>query len=667
MKVRSGHNFSTARFVRDRRGGVLIIGALALPVLIGVGALVAEYGGALLTRAQNQRIADQASYAGALAYSHSSSAEAMNAAARTVASLNGVSESQIAVELVPSPRNVEVQAVRVRIETDKELILSRVIGTQTAVQVSNLAFAEVGTLEEEEASACVLALKNSGSGVTVTGGARLTAADCAVASNARVHVDHCNNVITTTQLSYDGSLPSFNYTCHWLQNGKGGTPPKIKEKTPDPFADHEGITAAWARLTTVRAMTAPSAPVIAGANPAKDLNFASWQENSAKIVLQGQGCTYKLNGNTWDVTCAGSNAVTFRSISLAGSQTVNFNLGGSSSKVINVVNDIANGGQALNFGDGTYNVGGGISASGRMSFGKGIFRIGRSAGCGYSICAAGGATLTIDGPSTFELSSGIHVAGGAVVTLGDGATNVYNVGKASGGRAIHVSGGAKLILRDALNGAQESFDIGPPAGSPVTRYAILGDVITEGGSCVAFGRSRYHDIAGGIDINGAANLSSGLYTVDGFLTLSSGGGSNCDGLSSGFRALDATFVLSGKSTSRTWDCTTSAFCASGGQSNLTIQAPTTGPLAKIGVIGPLDARNANGASFSAGASGSRVSGLFYFPNGPIKTSGGASAGGGTGCLQLVGSEISLSGGTTIASECTGIIQGGQGSREVAAS
>ena len=30
MKVRSGHNFSTARFVRDRRGGVLIIGALAL-------------------------------------------------------------------------------------------------------------------------------------------------------------------------------------------------------------------------------------------------------------------------------------------------------------------------------------------------------------------------------------------------------------------------------------------------------------------------------------------------------------------------------------------------------------------------------------------------------------------------------------------------------------
>ena len=56
------------RFLRNRDGNVLIISALVMPVLIGMAALVTEYGAALVERADNQRVADLSAYAGALAY-----------------------------------------------------------------------------------------------------------------------------------------------------------------------------------------------------------------------------------------------------------------------------------------------------------------------------------------------------------------------------------------------------------------------------------------------------------------------------------------------------------------------------------------------------------------------------------------------------------------------
>ncbi|ANT51282.1 pilus assembly protein TadG-related protein [Mesorhizobium amorphae] len=65
------------RFSRSRDGNVLITSALVLPLLIGMAALVTEYGGALVERANNQRIADLSAYAGALAYNATSSTDQM--------------------------------------------------------------------------------------------------------------------------------------------------------------------------------------------------------------------------------------------------------------------------------------------------------------------------------------------------------------------------------------------------------------------------------------------------------------------------------------------------------------------------------------------------------------------------------------------------------------
>jgi hypothetical protein len=77
---------------------------------------------------------------------------------------------------------------------------------------------------------------------------------------------------------------------------------------------------------------------------------------------------------------------------------------------------------------------------------------------------------------------------------------------------------------------------------------------------------------------------------------------------------------------------------------------TSGATAKIAIIGPTS--GSAGATMTQGATHTQVSGAFYFPVGPITMSGGAKIGDGAGeCLQLIGSYISMSGGTAATSAC----------------
>jgi hypothetical protein len=97
-------------------------------------------------------------------------------------------------------------------------------------------------------------------------------------------------------------------------------------------------------------------------------------------------------------------------------------------------------------------------------------------------------------------------------------------------------------------------------------------------------------------------------------------------------------------------CNGESFCIGGGN-QVTLVAPTSGPNASMGVLGPLD-QLAGGAKMDAGGS-SRLSGVMYFPNAPISVNGGGSLSGSSAsdCLQIIGSEITLVGGTATASEC----------------
>ena len=166
------------RFLRNRDGNVLIISALVMPVLIGMAALVTEYGAALVERADNQRVADLSAYAGALAYNVNKSTSQMTATAVGVAVLNGVPAANVQVSLVASPKTTGVNAVSVSINTYRTLFLARVLDNRQQLQIYANSVAELGA--QPQTPGCMLALDGTQTGLTLSGGTSITAQQCTV-------------------------------------------------------------------------------------------------------------------------------------------------------------------------------------------------------------------------------------------------------------------------------------------------------------------------------------------------------------------------------------------------------------------------------------------------------------------------------------------------------
>jgi hypothetical protein len=303
------------------------------------------------------------------------------------------------------------------------------------------------------------------------------------------------------------------------------------------------------------------------------------------------------------------------------------------------------------FGPGTYNIGQGIITAGGSitTFGAGTYNIGGSStSCGtYSICHTG-STLTFGGPSTFVLAKGIYNSGGETMTLGAGTTNSFKIGSdSSNGNAIYAGGGSITKLADATG------------GSSVFQVTGMVNVASGGGSCMTLSAAAAHDINGVFSTAGGTTLGAGQYTVNGYVALGAGGGGDvtCNGATVGMVGNNITFVISGTSTG-SGSCAGEIFCVAAGYGHVTLTAPTTGSLSNLVVMGPTSASYTGGATFAEGASNTSLSGAFYFPNGAVTLSGGASVGNGTGqCLELIATEVTLSGGTALASTCSGLAGG----------
>ena len=94
------------------------------------------------------------------------------------------------------------------------------------------------------------------------------------------------------------------------------------------------------------------------------------------------------------------------------------------------------------------------------------------------------------------------------------------------------------------------------------------------------------------------------------------------------------------------------FVIGAGFNHVTLSAPGSGTYENVTIVGPLQTCT-GGVSLTEGASATTVDGALYFPIGPMALSGGASIGNGAGqCLEIVATQITLSGGTAIsASPC----------------
>ena len=86
-----------------RRASIALVGAAVIAMLAGMAAVAVDLGTAYLAKVADQRTADSAAYAGALAYNASSSTATMNSAVGNLAVLNGLPAGAAAASLVTSP------------------------------------------------------------------------------------------------------------------------------------------------------------------------------------------------------------------------------------------------------------------------------------------------------------------------------------------------------------------------------------------------------------------------------------------------------------------------------------------------------------------------------------------------------------------------------------
>lgn len=626
-----------AAFVKGKDGAVAIIVAFTLPVLLAVAGLALEYGQLLLVRSEAQRTADLASHAGASAYARTGSNSAMIDAAKGVARLNGFGDDEIVVALDLSFPTASGEAVRATITVTNRLFLPQLVGGDTTadVVVSSVAGAMGGQ------PACVQALNPDGTGITLTGSAGLQANACSVASNAAVTAP-CGTSIITEMLSYDAGSDPLAQSCNTIQRPDGQPSSVVRRHTPDPLAGSEVALLAASRMASTAVLSPPDGVVVASG---PDIVFG-WNQTATIAQAASVGCSasFASSVSEWTFSCPGLSTVNLGNVTLEGGLRLRFNPGAPGDVTYNISGTIRNNGERMAFAGGAYNVAQGIVTGGGAvtEFGAGTYRIGQSthhcSGARYSICNT--SQLSFEGPSDFQLPGGVRNDGGALLTLGTGGGNSFRFGASSGGNAISVGGGSQTYMGDADGGQFE-----------VSGWIDGGG----GGSCLVIPAAERHEINGSIVASGAIRFGAGLYAINGYMHLGSNGGGSatCGGETISIEASNTTFLISGAGAGPGgWGCGGQAFCVSAGYNNLRITAPTSGPFTDVAIIGPLDPSIQAGATLTAGASGARVSGAFYFPNGRIALSGGASASSvGGGCLHLIGAEITLSDGTSVASEC----------------
>ncbi len=671
----------------DARGTISILGAFVLVGVVGVSALALEYGHALLQKSEDQRVADLAAYGGALVYGSTGSESSATSAASNIAALNGLS-SGVTPSVVSSPTGDGNNAVEVAVATNVPLMLARVVTTNTTLPVSATAYAEIERqrpglhrrpqqrrhrhLAQRHRQQYRRRLHGS-LGQHRVRRQRGEPERCVDDQDYRLRFGFFTCV---EQVHLDAAIGHLGGPA---QQDSDYRPAGRRQRSLDgDQSAHYGIERYIAKRTLVTGRF-------------------GWKLIKLRIEQVNRHVAQWLLGGTfvvspvWTVTCTGSGPLTFGSIAKNGGVTVqintlsgvtyNFNgsiiggvsLAGTNAGIYNVLGSITTSG-TTSFAPGTYNVSGSITTGGTATFGAGTYDIVQgitigggstatfgagtfylgTASCsgtsGYSICNTG-TSLIIGGPSTFKLEGGIYNGGGAILSLGSGSTNSYTIGKASDGNSINVSTSKSTTLADATG----SGDIFETAGS----------IVSGGGTCFWIPAAAEHDINGYISLAGGTILGAGVYTVTDYVALgaSSGGSETCGGTSVGVSGSGVTLVIGGTTTVSCGGTTGQAFCVGAGFDPVILTAPSSGNTVGLVMVGPTttSANPDAGAWFGQGASSSVFSGAVYFPNGPIDMSGSATLGNGTGaCLELIGSQVTLSAGTAVGSTCTGLGGGSTG-------
>ena len=472
------------RFAGDARGAVAVIGALSLTTLVGMGAFAVEISRGYAADTANQRIADMAALAGALAYNVNNNTTQMTATAKAVVAAQGLPASAATVALVTDAATSK-QLVQVSVTTAVPLALGRVFTSALSYDVTAVGSATT-TTTTTTAPPCIAALSSTPTyGITMNGGTSLSAPGCSVNTNAGItvpwgtyisakqavagkSVDNPGNGLTTSPTAANIQQNKANAASDWMKDNAAlkAALCQVNKLTGTSDADYaDNNTACLTPLATPT--TVP--------NNAKNLNLAYSPSGGLAAFFNSSNNSYTIPASYISNVYSGNIAT----LNVAGGITATFQ--GPVDININVINM---GGTLLRFGNGNISIAGKIDTN-------------------------WGATVEFD------------VGVGNTITIGQ-----------SGGVSINVNGGTKVCF---------TAGCGAPTAA-AGKFSVGGDIVSAGGSQIVFPKAATHVINGNLSLSGSSTLGSGLYVIKGNFTNNTGG--TMAGTDVTF-ALGGTFTLSG--------------------------------------------------------------------------------------------------------------------------
>ena len=588
--------------VSDQRGAVSIIGAFTLIAVIGIAAFSIELGQGYQRKINYQGIADAAALGAANAYITNPSDILLNSTANAIANANGISSANVTVTHLANYSSTVSDAVKVVVTGSVPLFFARILSSATSYTVSVISIA---SLSSSTTPACIIALSASSSGVSLSGGTRVTAPKCAVASNTTISVAGGSTISAkATMSSADTSVNGgSNITADTITYGTlasvasgssiTGTQLKKSNSTADPLAGNAALAAAWTKLGTYTAPTTPAVPA------GEDFQLSYYP-----TTMTFQGKTGTLIGSTWYFPAGTYN---IRSLN---TQSLTLSIPGTSNVTVSNSVTIGGGGKLL-IGDGPVSIAAPVTLGGgtSMTLGAGRHYVGQ-------ISLGGGSSVTM-GAGDLDVNGAILIDGGdSAMIVGAGNDAIGNNGS---GVAINLSGGSSLKFSDGA-------------------FSANGAITTSGGSSISFGAAANHIINGDLNLNGSSTFGAGTYTINGAFTNNTGGtmsGSN------------VTFILAG------------SLNVAGGTS-VNLSAPTG--TSSYGITDVLFATRTTTATILGGGTQDSLSGAVYVPNSDFQMSGGASVSG--ACFMLIAKTVTLSSGPTAGTMCASLTSSSANSSNV---
>jgi hypothetical protein len=624
--------------------------AIGMSAMIYSAAIALDLANLYYVKSADQRIADESAIAAAFAFESSGSATTAANAAISLAKANGSGNSTVTMSIVNSPSGDGKQAAYVLITSAVGLSGFGHATTVTAARpagipsftVTAAAYAEI-----HGAGACIIALQTAGAGFAATGGTRINATSCDVASNSGISLS--NGPTLTAPASY--AVGTISVTGGSTINGAQYP---NSSKQPDPYwPSGDATSPVFSRLST-SFFTNPTAPgfpsmpsapaggstalcngtlTIAGNSSYGTISTSSYPTctlinfsgggttSMLALALDGPAVTLSFGPGTYKI-----GSITIQNY---GSTTVNL----SGSPVLDVYGKVNLESSAPIYfnGTATWNIEGGISdsTSAAVTFSN------TDSSSPSTFTVAGGISVTNNAASfpngTYTITSpcsngaGIYVSGGSTATLGNGSFDV------AGG--ISIGGGAMLSIGSALD-ASSVFEI---------PTVVSGDdaISTGGGSSLSIGSFTNLDINGPMLIEGNIALGGGITTINGTLDMAASGGGSLS--ASGVALIASGPIAFGQ-----------------GYNAITLSAPQAITNASEGTQSTvaLASSSTTASAITQGATNTSVTGAVYVPSAAMTISGAGNLTGGGGCVQVIASSISVSGGGSVTTNCGSLGNGG---------